>query len=287
VRDAGGSLEVWDLTATTEGTVSTFTLSRWTLDPAMETPDPTTVATATYDTGDDSIAAFPSGFVAIDPSGEHALFGYTTTADGYPGNVVLVTIADGTTTDIAAPGNFDAAWLDAHRVVVNARGLDDVSSGAGLYVGDITAGALDAVYAVTGLGPNSGSVVAGATYVVAGSADDSFAPHDYVMPLSGVDAAIGSGTPLDVTSEATALVGSESAPPSTFSQLEDRIVPTPFGGPLASYTLDTTTGMLADPQPIATGSTFTDVAAAGSGRLLLAHQDATTFATVSLLLVEE
>ncbi len=270
VRD-GGAIEVWDLTSQTEGTSTTLTLSRWALDPSTPTPQPTVVGTVTHDTMDASVSTFPGGFVALDPSGDRALFGYTSTADGYPGTVVVVSDT-GATTEIAAPSNFDAAWLDADRFIVSGTGLGDASEGAGLYVGDATMDPPAASHAVTGLAIYSGSVVVGSSYVVAGSSDDAYAPHDYAITTDAIDAAISGGTALDAANDAVALVDPDGAtPPSTFSDVGARIVTTPYGGPLTSYAVDAASGALSDPRVIATGDTFTDAAAAGEGRILLAH----------------
>ncbi len=281
---------MWDLTTDGTGTSTTFTLSRWTLNPSVSTPAPTTVATLTHDTGDGSVMSFPSGYVALDPSGATALFGYTTTADGYPGSVVKVSVADGGTTELDAPGNFDAAWLDANRFVVNAGGLLGVSSGTGLYVANLSTDPAGAGFLVSGLGDYGGSILVDASFLFAGGADASFTDHVYAVDTATYEAAISGGTTVDASSEGSELLDPDGNPvPSSFAGVPGRLVTTPFGMPMTSYTLQTdgSAPSLSDPRVLVSDGTFTAArAAGGGGRILLAHQDPTTFAVVSLLLVQ-
>lgn len=284
VRESGATIEVWDVTSSTAGTTTTFTLSRWSPGETA-TPDATSIASTTHDTGDASIAVFTGGFLDLDAAGERALFGYTTSETGYPGELFVVTLADESVARVAAPSSFDAAWIDATHAVVTAAGLAGAAAGPGAYVGDLAASPASASQAITGLGAYSGSVIAGPSLVIVGGTSDAFEPHVYAVPRASLEAAIAAGAPLDVTSDAAVselVDASGAALPSTFSDVHGRIVTTPYGGPLTSYALESSGGevTLSDARVLATGDTFTDAYAGGAGRILLAHG-------AGLLLVEE
>lgn len=278
----GNAATVWEVTSTTAGTETTFVLSRWALDPeGGSSPSANEVATAVHDTGDAAITTFPGGFLALDPSGERAAFGYTTSGEGFPGTVVVADVATGALTELSAPANFDAAWTGAEHLTVNGQGLGELAEGQGLYTVDLASDGR-VVHLATGLGTYSGAVVTTEAFVLAAGVEDgTFEPHAYAIPRELYETALEEGTPVDVANEETVvevLDPSGAALPSTFAIVADRLVAMPFGGPITSYALDG--AALSDARVIATGETFTNVLPAGEGRLLLVH-------AAGLLLVEE
>lgn len=283
VRESGAGVSVWDVRASTEGTTTSFVLSRWELDPSVSTPAATEVATTRHDTGSDEVMTFAGGYLALDPSAQRAVFGYTTSAEDFAGAIIHVALDGGAVTEVPAPGNFDAAWIDGTHVVVNGFGLGDVASGQGVYAADLSA-APRAIHIGTNMGEYSGSVAASPSYVIAAGVEDgTFAPHVYFLAQEPLEAALTSETAADLASDASELLGPEDAAlASTFSIVRDRLVTAPFGGPITSYAiaLSQDPPALSDPRVLATSDVFSDVLPGGEGRLLLAHG-------AGLLLVEE
>ncbi len=282
VRLDGAEVEVFDLRSETEGLVTTFTLSAWTLDTETPTPSVRVVTSAQHTAAADQLV-FAGGYVEVDPSGASVLFGYTTTDIGFPGEVFRASTQEGPATPVVAPSNFDVAWVDADRYVVNGAGLGESSEGQGLYSADATTAP---VHAASGFGDYSGSVVVTPTFVLAGGADAALATHVYVVARARFDAALASGTPVVLSEDASASEvldpAGSSLSSSTFELHGERLIVTPFGGPIRSYQLGELDGAglaLSDPRDLALGGTFTGVLAAGDGRLLLVHAD-------GLLLVE-
>lgn len=280
-------VSVYDLTASTEGTVTTFSLSRWALDPASAV-EPLVVGTMDFDAEGSGDLAFPGGYLEIDPDGAHALFGYTTSATGSPGQVFRMSLSDGTGWKELAPGNFDAVWVDADHYLVNGFGLGALAEGQGLYAADLTV-ADRAVHIGSDLGTYSGSVSVGPDFILAAGVGDDFLPQPRFIARDAYDTALADGAPIDLGAGSAVLDPSGAPIPSTFSRVHGRLVTMPFGGPITSYATAVAEGelTLSDPRVLANGMTFTDVLAAGEGQLLLARYDATTFGVVSLLLVRE
>jgi hypothetical protein len=287
-REDGGDVTVFDLTAATAGTVTTFSLSRWALDPATPTPALAVVGTMTFDAEDTGALAFAGGYLELDPDGAQALFGYTTSATGSPGQIFRMSLADGTGYKEVAPGNFDAAWVDAEHYLVNGFGLASLADGQGLYAADLTV-ADRAVHIGTDFGAYSGSVAVGPTFILAAGVGDDFAGHAYLVPRATYEAALADGTPVDLGALSEVLDPAGAPIGSTFSLVHGRLVTMPYGGPITSYAtaVEGDAMTLSDPRVLATGVTFTDAIAAGEGQLLLARYDASTFAVASLLLVRE
>ena len=282
---AGGDVTVFDLSASTEGTVTTLTLSRWALDPASA-PAPRAVGTFDVDAEDSGDLVFAGGYLDLDPEGGQALFGYTRSATGSPGEIVRMSLEDGAASKEAAPGNFDAAWTDADHYLVNGFGLGSLDEGQGLYAADL-ATADRVVHIGTGFGTYSGSVAVGPDFILAAGVGDDFSSQTRLIPRAAYEAALESGTPIELGTLSEVLDPSGAPVPSTFSLVHGRLVTAAFGGPITSYATAVADGAitLSDARVLAIGMTFTDVLAAGDGHLLLARYDSTTFAVVSLLLV--
>lgn len=263
-----GNRTVWDLTALTGGTVTTFVLSRWTLDPASA-PSPEGVATAQHDTGSVGVTTFPSGYVALDEAGTRAVFGYTTSAADLAGGIFYVDM-DGGVTEVPAPGNFDVAWVGENEFVVNGAGLGPLAEGQGLYAATPAGPA----HVGANFGAYSGSVVAGPSYILTAGVAEDFSSRAHFLSRERFDEALAAGTPIDFRGELSLVLDPTGEPlGSTFSQLGDRLVITPFGGPLTSYAVTVADGemTLSDSRVLATGGSFTDALDAGDGQLLLVH----------------
>lgn len=271
VRAGEGGLTVWDVTTATEGTVTTFTLAKWTLEPASA-PSPSIVSTVQHDTESTEVLVFPSGYLAIDPDATRAVFGYTTSTAELAGGIFLVSLSDGDAVEVPAPGNFDAAWVDADAFVLNGAGLGPITAGQGLYA----ASAEGVTHVGANFGAYSGSVVVGPSYILTAGVAEDFSPRAHFVSRERFDEVLAAGTPIDFRGELGLVLGPTGEPlGSTFSRVGDRLVITPFGGPLASYAVTVEDGemTLSDTRVIAVGGSFTDALDAGDGQLLLVHAD--------------
>jgi hypothetical protein len=103
------------------GTRTDYTVSRWTMDERDADPTLTTVASPTSDVPDMAIASYLGSYLAVSPSGTYALFGYTTSAPGFAGEILRVRLADGVVHRADANGNYDATWLDDDHALVVAQ----------------------------------------------------------------------------------------------------------------------------------------------------------------------
>jgi hypothetical protein len=266
---------IYELVASTSGTVSRFTIVRWMLD---ESPSPETVATATYDAGATGAMVFASGYVAVSPDEMRVLFGYTTTLGRFAGGVYDAELGR-MTLEFASDGNFDAEWLDAGSFVVNGLQFDGIDGGQGLYVRDRVRST--SRHRATDMGSNSGSVAVAGDVVIAGGfagfgttwPDGSEGGYIFVLDRAAL---VGGGPVIRAWEEARARL----AGPSVFERLED--------GRLAYLTYDADFAVsgiearalrpgrgggfeLAPPEPIATGSTFTAIAAGAGDTFALVH----------------
>lgn len=260
--------DVFDVMAATDMLTTGFSLFRWPLDPTGA-PDATLVGAPSYVAPSADVLAFAGGYLDVGAGG--ALYGYTTTDAAMTGEVFVVALAGGAIQRASAPGNFDAEWIDATRFVVNGQGFG-AETGQGLYVatvGDPIAGEQVA----TGPGIYSGSVAVRPEFVLAGGADDTFAPLVYAISRTAFDAAIG-GAPIDIEADGSMVVDPDRPlSASTFTFAGDRLVLLPYSGPLTSYAVswDGTDLTLSDARVVAMGPTFNGVLDAGGGRLLLTH----------------
>lgn len=139
--------------AATDGS-TTLRLVRWALTGGAVAP--ATLAQRVYvPVGDPAELVFP-GFVAVSDDETHAVFGYTTSRAGFVGGVVDVTTAAMTFEEAAAPGNFDAGFVQGTQYLVNGLGHGSLT-GQALYLVD-AADTFTPRAAVTGMGDASGSV---------------------------------------------------------------------------------------------------------------------------------
>ncbi len=209
VHVAGDAVNVWDLTTTTSGTETTFVVSRW----PLAAPVPVEIARTSTDPGADAML-FTGGYLALAPTASLAAFGYTV-SPSFDGRVHLVLAGGGTDTDLSAPGNFDAAFLDGSTLLVNGLGVDDVGLGEqGLYA-VTTEGGLGFVRVAEGLGDFSGGVRVTDAFVLVGGSFPGFESRTYVIDRALVEDVVAGRRPtLDVdTAAETGTTASRSCPP--------------------------------------------------------------------------
>ncbi|UJR79570.1 hypothetical protein [Sandaracinus amylolyticus] len=290
VVPTGGAMpRVYEVTAATVDTTTTFTLSRWTLDPSVSAPTPETVATTTH-AGHAASAIYAGGYLALSPDEARAIFGYTTSDEGFVGGVFDVAVGGGSASETRADGNFDGVWLDDAHYVVNGLGMAGAAtSGQGLYVRDVETPS--AWRALDEMGAYSGGVTLVGDVVIAGAAmafgsnwpDERGGGRIFVLPRevledaetvsSAWDASLAQ---LEAPSAFTRVFGTKlaattymDAPPYDIASIEVRAL---------AETGETWT--LSAPVPLTTGSTFRRVVPAGTDRALLVHAG-------GLLIVEE
>lgn len=276
---AGG--QMYELTASTSGLVTTFTLQRWT--PGTETPAATTIATATYTAAAAGTMVFAGGYVAVAPDQMHAVFGYTTTLAGIVGGVFDVATGTGTATELPANGNYDAAFADGTHYLVNGA----LGGAQGVY--RATSGGTSLAQVVSHVGDASGSVVfwGDEGLVLAGGIafatawPDGATTGERVLVLDAAALASASA-PIDGSTVPQLTM------PSTFEMLPGaRVASVHYDATYAVdaiqvRTLTRATGggavSVSSPTNLTTGSTFTSITAAGSdvalgfsGGLLFVH----------------
>jgi hypothetical protein len=274
----GSSLEVWDVTTSMAGNETTFVLSRW---PLTDVGVVVEVARTSHDTGSADTLLFPGSYLTLSPAGRAAAFGFTTSAD-FDGTVFHVLSADGTETELAAPGNFDAAWLDESTLLVNGLGLGTSTTGQGLHAAVLTDEGVSFVQVAEGLGIASGGVRVTDAFVLVGGFFEGFESRAYVLDRALVeDVVAGRREVLDV--EAAATSGTRGVHrvaelPSTFAWVHDLVVVQEYDAsfsiaglrafPVTAY--DVATGLTLGPSELlTTGAAFSDALAAGSDRILL------------------
>lgn len=262
--------EAYDVTHTTSGTTTTFTLSRW--ETGSESPTVHVVGTARYEAPSDTVMLYGGGYVAVSTDGMHAVFGYTTSqVPGYVGGVFDMATGSGTTIEIEADGNFDATFLDATDYYVNG-GIGGVP---GVYAGHASGMMLEAL--VTGLGDASGSVAFWADESLLLAGGSSFGRTTWADgSTSGARVVVLSETDLASTTALAANDLPQLDMPSAFALLS--------GGRAASVhydasfavdgievrTLSVTGGAVSVSAPAAlvTGGDFSGITAAGEGAVL-------------------
>ena len=270
---------VYEVSASISGSTTTFTLSRWTLDPVVSTPELETLATTTHE-GHAMGEIFPGGYVAISPDEMRAIYGYTTTDAGSIGGVFDVALGGGTATLTGANGNFDGAWLDANTYVVNGLGIEgEASEGQGLYTRDVSAPSVRR--AVDAMGTYSGSVAISGDLVIAaglegfGSTWPDESEGGRLFVFSRDEILTGRATISAWDDAAARLEG-----PSIFTIVgARRLVSAVWGdagiAALEARALEESGGAwtLGEPEPLTTGGGFTAAVAAGEDRVLLVHGD--------------
>jgi hypothetical protein len=235
---------------------------------------PTTLAARVYaPTADPAELVFP-GFVTVSPDEQRAVFGYTTTLDGFVGGVVDVDTASMTFAEVSAPGNFDAAFVSNDVFLVNGLGFEALT-GQALYRVDAAGGAA----AVGGMGDASGSVVLWEEedLVVFGGSNfggpwpDGSTEIGYVFFLPAADV-LSAAAAIDAYADAQRLVL-----PGAFEWLPGgRLAETVYGASgidgIRVHPLSVSGGTVtaAAPVPLTTGGTFFAVGAI-EGDALLVH----------------
>jgi hypothetical protein len=265
IEGEAGVLRIYELTATTAGTTTTFTLSRFNLLPDGTTSSAETIATTTYE-GTESAMTYAGGYLDISPDEHGAIFGYTTTEPGFIGGVFDLDLGDGMAREVSAPGNYDAIWLDNSLWILDGMGLGS-EMGPGLYVHDSQSGTSRLV--AHEMGDYSGSVALLDDVVVAGA----FGATGVVFVFDR-DALLDAVTPLDA--QADALANFEA--PSSFELVfGTRLSSLVYGGAgisgIEARALREEAGdwVLGEAEPLTSGAVFTNITASGANRALLKH----------------
>ncbi|WP_428267298.1 hypothetical protein [Haliangium sp.] len=223
--DGCEALSVYDLGNEVNGDGDlVFTLRRFSLVPGVAAPTPAAVGTHVVDLGA-GITAFAGSYLVLPPGpggGGAALFGYTESGAGFPGEVIRMDTSDGSSAALTADGNFDVDWIDDDRYLINGAAADDVAAGQGLYLVDLSGATPAVAHVVTGLGDFSGGVAVDHErgLVFAGGYFLASGDKVYALPLADIEAAAGA-TPIDA--DATAAV-QRFAIPSSFTRVGDRLV---------------------------------------------------------------
>ncbi|WP_052351121.1 hypothetical protein [Myxococcus stipitatus] len=168
-----------------------------------------------------SAQVFSGGYVVND--GFRLLAGYTLGISGAPGSVALYDFATpANSTYLSAAKNFTAAafsWDDVSAVLINGGGLGSLPTGLGVYGLVTSASPMGTVRAVNF---PQGTVASGFTSVADnGVAALGLFSGDFINVLYGVapaplSAALTSGTPLDISTQAAIDVGTDFNGASSF-----------------------------------------------------------------------
>lgn len=304
VRHEGSTTRVFEVAVRSMMDAATFELAEWQLD--LSDPEPNAIGTVTVDLDPGEMVAL-GDYVSISPNGNAVIFGYTTfggSAGGTPGTVFDVLTASGEATSIAAPGNFEAAWLDDGELIVNGLGLGTIEAGQGLYRAEIAPSGFVTSHLVANLGCFSGAVAVAPQFVLAGGfcgfgstwPDGEEEHRIIVIPRSALSDP--GALPLDAAEYAEVTTPSGESLGSTFDLLSDGSLVVldrnadAAAPPLILYeaTYDDTTSppsiTLSAGRVLSSDGTFVAARRTADGRLLLAHFDMTSFTVVSLLLAE-
>lgn len=265
IEAEGGTLRVYELVATSVGTTTTFTLSRFTLMADGSASNTEMVAMTTHESTE-AVMTYVGGYLDISPGEHGAIFGYTTTAPGFVGGVFDLDLGEGTIGEVPAPGNYDAAWLDDSSWVLDGMGLG-IEMGPGLYLYDSEAGT--SRVAAREMGEYSGSVALLSDVIVAGA----FASTGLVFVFDR-ERLVNAATPLDAREDALARLDAPSVFELVFG---NRLATIVYDGPtiaaiearvLAEEGDEWTLGAA---EPITSGAVFTNIVAAGANRAFLQH----------------
>jgi hypothetical protein len=142
---------------------------------------------------DRDAGTFVSGYVAS--NGQQLLVGYTKSGMGFPGNVAIVTPADGGVEYVSAPGNYSAAALSSGAFLVNGLGLG-TASGNGLFAlrpGATTMSALLTLFP-DAFGGSGNIAVTSTGVVIAGNFRPDFSSVARALTPSQYAAAVTGGT---------------------------------------------------------------------------------------------
>jgi len=259
----GAETTVYDLGSAASATGTDFTLSMWTL--AAPTPAEVATVTAAHDS---SVLSFAGGYV-VDGGADGVVFGYT--LGDFSGGVFHVAM-DGTTTEVAAPGNFDVAHAGDGVFLVNGLGVDGATAtGQGVYAIDVD-DAFSARMVVAMVGSSSGGIALDADHALVGGLDDAFAGHVWAVPRADLDAAIAGGDPVlggdEVLADGTGL-------PSAFAWIHGGLVSSRYDmdfdlEALQSHPLmDTEPPSAGAARDLTSGAAFSGAYPAADGQMLL------------------
>ena len=207
--DAVGS-DVYELVTEPAGPGVLLRLVRWTFADGDVTA--ATVAQTTYILrGKPAEMVYP-GYVAVSDDSAHALIGYTTSLSGFQGGVVNIDVGEMTLAELDADGNFDAAFVDGSRYLVNGLGFAALE-GQALYLADAIEGDPAGTVVADEMGDASGAVGLWAEedIVIFGGArygstwpDGSMGGLLFAAPL---DALLDAAAPLDAYADTQRLTG--------------------------------------------------------------------------------
>ncbi len=265
IESEGGALRVYELVAEGSGTTTTFTLSRFTLMPDGTPSSTETLGSAMYE-GVDASMTYAGSYLDIAPGEHSAIFGYTTMGPGFIGGVFDLDLGEGTATEVPAPGNFDAVWIDDSRWILDGMGLG-TEMGQGLYVHDSGAGVSRLV--ANEMGVFSGSVALLGDVIVAGA----FGTAGVVFVFDR-DALLDAETPLDAREDAIASFETSSAFELVFGT---RLSSVTYGSEgisgIEARALREEAGewALGAAEPLTNGALFTNITASGADRAWLHH----------------
>lgn len=152
---------------------------------------------------------FISGYLAS--NGQQLIVGYTRGSAGFPGNVALVTPADGGVEYVSAPGNYSAAALSSGAFLVNGLGLG-TATGNGLFAlrpGPPPTSSLVAVVPDP-FGGSGNTAVTSTGVVITGNFRPDFSSVARALTPSQYAAAITNGTSFTYTATETPVVAEGS-----------------------------------------------------------------------------
>ncbi|MEZ4256648.1 MAG: hypothetical protein R3A78_13220 [Polyangiales bacterium] len=164
---------------------------------------------------------FMGGYVEPNPSGTKVAFGYTRQSD-FGGEVLVLDVEGRAVTRVESMGNYDVAWVDDTRLLVNALSAGTPSGSQGLYAVDLGGAQPTFAKVVSDLGDASGAVnmLEGESALLVGAYGAAF-PGDGNLVFRFDLGLLGGGTP--VAAFANGNVPRASAP-SDFEVLGDRLV---------------------------------------------------------------
>lgn len=198
---AGPASTVVDLRVVDDGAAITATVASFPLTPGNVAPTAAPRATFEVTPALDGMPLFWSGFLAAGPGDAPVAVGYTQ-GFGDPGRLFVV--GGGDPIELPAPGNFDAAWLDASTLLVDGQGVGDGAAPAqGLDAVRLDgAGNATARRVLGNAFAFSGSVAVVGDLVLYGALADDFSDRLLVLAGATIDAALDGGSdPIDALAD--------------------------------------------------------------------------------------
>lgn len=275
----GSESFVVDLTVTEVSDGSELSLHRWMATPG-EPPSPSTLNTVLV-THDGFLA--PGQYVTTSPNGRSIAFGYTLVDADISGGIFRLLTMDGTAEgEIAADGNYDAAWLDESVLLINGLGLG-AHIGQALYAVVFDGAEPRTLRVGTGIGEFSGGVAVTADYVLAGGYFSDGSNRVFTVPRAAVEAVIAGSSDEILFTDADEVVADavevDGASASSFDLIGDRFITKRYSDPEYEYTglamqrTEWSSGggglSLGAPEELTTGPAFLDAYPAADGGLFL------------------